>query len=375
MPHKNQNIDSNSIYVDWFSDEHTLKQWMNTLPITQAKPTGWHPVTMKDYVCPSWMKAASQAIFTSLGVATILYPLEIFQTRKQTFVNQKMPFTINSLALKSLWNGYLSSNKASLMKNSVMSNRDHVQYHVDKAFEKDNQQIHEEMIEKTHEEMTERKKFTSSFIASSIIGFFDTVSTQYWANLKIHQMLGQNHHFSFPEKFKFSLIGFPTRYTKNYLNAFFCLSTVTILNEPFNQLFPAEQYGITAPIFTTLTAGIASGATTNAIEVIYKNQVNQADIKLGKTPSAYQVAKALFHYHGPSVFMRGAGWNIVSTTIAYGVINIIDMMMNHRSSNDALSVTNTKVSSNKAALFAVIPLPPEKIVDQVQETNGARKKH
>ena len=75
MPHKNQNIDSDSIYVDWFSDEHTLKQWMNTLPITQAKPTGWHPVTMKDYVCPSWMKAASQAIFTSLGVATILYPL------------------------------------------------------------------------------------------------------------------------------------------------------------------------------------------------------------------------------------------------------------------------------------------------------------
>lgn len=249
-------------------------------------------------------------VLTGVSVATVVYPLEVMQTRMQ--------LGYSSLLLsnaKFFLAGLMNANKASMCKTSMMSQQDVV-----------HSPIHD-VIHGKDESPQACKHLYATLLTSGIIGGMDSATTNYSSNRRILNAINQNPVVEgIKNKFKFALIGLNTRFLKSSTNAFFCIGASTILNDPMQRLLPQHSYGIET-YAATIASGLISGFLTNGLGLIYKTQIMLIEVPTLKAPSAYHVTNDLIAKNGVTVLTRGSLYSMLTTILAFGTMQAVDQLM------------------------------------------------
>lgn len=259
-----------------------------------------------------------QTVTTGVGVATVLYPIELIQTRLQlnatvSGAGWSSYFLANT---RLIFNGFLHANRASLVKNSVISQKEAVH-------EPMNDLVNERDMHPTN------KKITAAMGSSLVIGLLDTGFTNFFANMRVFNSIGVDPVFiNLKQKIAFAATGFNPRFIRNGAGAFFCISSSTLLEEPLEAYLPAEKFGITSNVISTVSLGSISGVLTNGLDVVYKRKVSNTCLETLKSPRAFDVAKEIYVKEGMRAFMRGSWLSAVCSVMAFGTINGIDALMN-----------------------------------------------
>jgi|GEM_PF-5851432 hypothetical protein len=300
----------------------------NTRP-TEGSNTPVKPFSYKEIVLP-FLTAG----LTGSTIACTLYPIEYIQTRMQIGVaKSNLGFSAFFLAnWRPIFTGLFHANKASLVKNGVLSQRDSV-----------HDQVHG--LHDNEKPITAMKRYISTVATAGIIGFFDTVFTHYFANHRIRNAMGETVKFkSKAEMRQFAFAGINPRLFRNFFNAFFCIGANTIIQPKVNDLFPGNQYPMINFIFSNLSAGMMGSFIMNPLDVIYKRKIQQMDMSTMKTPSAWKVAKELIRdgarpyftgslsvgtlfkgaFHGTKPLFVGSIYGGVMNAIVFGILNGVD---------------------------------------------------
>ncbi len=281
------------------------------------------------------IKPIVQALGTGLVIASACYPIELLQTRRQVAQTpQQRLFTVSS-SLLSNWRpllaGYCHANKSSLMKNSVISTREPVHSRVNEVLG-DKESISDVEMHNYSESSTKssmQQKLKATVITSMVIGSLDTLFTNYFSNMRIQNALGQNPMFTMAQKLRFARVGAISRFGKNGTNALFCIGATTILKDPLEQILPRENFGASAQAAATIISGCSGGLVSNALDVIYKNTVNQTNLVTLKAPDMLTVSRKLLAEGGAKAFLRGSPHSMLTTVIAYAGIEAVDHYVNH----------------------------------------------
>jgi|GEM_PF-7095205 len=257
------------------------------------------------WLCSSFAQSTIKAFVTSTTVASVLYPVNLWQTRMQ--VGATGNFSSNPFMLAY---GFLNANRQSLLKTSVSSNQ--------------------ESLTECIESATGRKKaFFNMFMSSVIIAFLDTFLTQYYSNSRVLNGL-QIIPVINTRALKFILArqGLEVRLTRNFITTLGCIGGTTTLSDIVNPFLAKNTYPLPHFAATTFVTAVLLAPLISALDVIGKNQLKQINPFTLQTPSYQEVIKELFSKGGLSSFMRGWHINIIYTTTAFGIIHGVSWGLN-----------------------------------------------
>jgi hypothetical protein len=235
---------------------------------------------------------------------------------------------------KTLLRGYASAAQASMLKNAALTQRSKLLNPEKTALEKTGEKTAggEDRVDIRAEEFEEGSNGTSlplSRIAgvSTAIGLVDTTLTQYPANQRtwhFQHLLAQKNktNYTLPqpstasEFFKAYSTGYLLRLTRNVMLVGGLISS-SLLEEKLKKL------GHLTPTQSTIMAATLSGALvgagSNALDILYKNQVIALNPQF-KAPSAFNIAKRLTQEQGYKALTRGYGTSILYTILAYNTV-------------------------------------------------------
>jgi hypothetical protein len=258
-------------------------------------------------------------------IAFSLYPIEYIQTRIQLGIKKPstMSFTTFFLAnWKPIFQGFSNTCKGSFAKNGVISQRESIK----NKLEIEEKQINESITENNEQEITKigKQGLISAAFASGIISFFDTSCTQYFANARVKNSIGEMLDLSLLKKIQFSRAGFNVRLSRNFINAFFCIGADTMVKPLVNYFLPDQEYRIANLMISNSIAGALSGIIMNPFDVIYKHTIQETDMKILKAPQTLQLTKELLRKEGYRHFFKGASMSMLMSTVVYAILNGID---------------------------------------------------
>ncbi|STX28079.1 Uncharacterised protein [Legionella beliardensis] len=297
----------------------------------------------------NYAKALVKIGGTSVGVATILYPLEVLRDRAQLDIQSsfklkdmfkfkfkdinfnnlkssfKSPVMFNYKTLMPFIQGYINANRMSLGKNTVIAQRDPVSQHVESF-------IGEKGKENTdpvgNNGRFNYNKYAVPSIAALIITTLDMTFTQYYSNMRVFNTMGKVIELeSLKQKFDFMRAGAPLRFVRNYGSTLACLATSTILREPIDAYIPHDTSPYIHNAATSLIASTVIAPGVNAFEWWYRNQMKQFNTQTFKTPSSWQVLKEAVKTSGLKTPLRGLKWTIITNGLAFFAINGISDLL------------------------------------------------
>ena len=296
----------------------------------------------------SFTRKTFQTLVTASAVGAAVYPMEISKYGKQTGMSISF-FSLLASNYKLLMQGFLNAQKASLAKNTAItqSGTVHASFVETMSASKEmspNKDLSEFRV-KTTTALPLSVKVPASIATAFTIGLLDTLGTNYYSNLKLINSIGKKVALpTFCDKFTFFRQGFVPRISKNFSNAFLFCGSEMFLMQPMTALLPPEKYGNANSILTTVLAGSLAGVATNGWEVIYSNMIKNMDFKTLQTPSMRATLKQLYKEKGAGVFFSGAIRSAQITTIAYAVIKMVDRVFSKNSNKE-------KISSSMFSLF------------------------
>ena len=296
-----------------------------------------------------FVKAFVQTSLSSFSIASTLFIPEMWQTSQQ--VNKGQPLTLRAFFTnflladyKLLKRNFMTAQKASLVKNASIANQGPIRAQVEGVMhdvQPENQHVGEII---SVEKDSFKKKFAPLFLAGTMITFFDTSITNYYANLRIYNTLHVYPNFlTIKEMAKFSLMGFPMRFSRNFSGTFLYIVSNSVAKEEVDKFFSQTSYGSSmSGAIATIGSAMTAAIFNNWLEVIWKNQIIQANLSTYKTPSGLAIAKQLYQEAGLKKFVSGTKSGIFLYTMGFGILNGVDYVVNNVLFKETQSMASEK---------------------------------
>lgn len=289
-----------------------------------------------------------QTLGTSVGIATMCFPLEVVQTLMQTSFHKTdikqsgsgssrfrliAPFLFNAngtlrVTQAGLFEGYKSANKASFTKNTILTNtRDPIHKEVNQALEEKELTSGVQELHEGGQKGSQKNKLTPTIVTSVLVGGLDTLFTNYFSNMRVLNQLGiinENPAYTILKKLRFGSMAFHARLLRNSMNALGCIAVTTVLEEPMDNLLPREKYGMKGNIITNIASGMIVGGSTHAIDTIYKNMIKNVDLSKFAVPGMIETGLQMKRQHGFRAFNKGMSMSMLQTIGAFLMINSMD---------------------------------------------------
>ncbi|QRN03436.1 hypothetical protein GH742_05905 [Legionella sp. MW5194] len=294
----NQNDVGNQIKKDGATNE---KSPFRFLPLTQ------HELLRNPYV-----EGVIRVFGTSVAVATILHPMDVMMTRFRS--QGYAPMMANHQFFSKLFTGFLTTQKQAALKNMVIANKEKVNDHVG------------EMIGE-HENKA-FKKYGEMLVTTVIVGGIDTILTQYYANKRILDALGDKIELSLGQKLQFAKEGMLTRGGRNFVTTLACIGATTTVSEFINPLIPKNDHVFAHTAATSVISGFAISPFASVLDNVYQEKIRQVNKSTLKTPPLTEMFMHLWQQGGVRRLVRGAGMGGFYNVIAFGVINGVAEVMN-----------------------------------------------
>ena len=303
-----------------------------------------------------YFQVATRMVATSVGVASVLYPLDVYKTRLQVDAKSSKvtmgvagssPFMWSYRVVAPFVSGFINANKSSLIKNSVLSNRETVSTSVDAL-------IAEKKIEQNA-----LKKHQGLLLTTGVIAGLDTTFTQYYSNIRVLNSLGERPVLSMLDKLAFAKEGALIRGSRNYLTTLACIGANALLSNQLTPYLPRSTNAFAHDATTSILAGFAIAPFINALDVIYKNKIKQIDMETLKTPGVGKVISTLWDKGKFAPFTRGSATTGVYTALAFMTINGISVLLDKYVFPPTESLVESPVKNkvNRNAFFAPAPAP------------------
>lgn len=270
------------------------------------------PFTQQELLRNPYVEGAIRVFGTSVAVATILHPMDVMMTRFRS--QGYAPMLANHQFFSKLFRGYLTTQKQAALKNTVIANKDTVNDHVgDMMGEHEN---------------TTFKKYGEMLVTTVIVGGIDTILTQYYANKRILDALGEKIELSLAQKMKFAKEGMVVRGGRNFSTTLACIAATTTLSEFLNPFIPKNEHVFAHTAATSVISGFAISPFASVLDNIYQEKIRQVNKSTLKTPPLTEMFISLWQQGGVKRLVRGAGLGGLYNVIAFGVINGVAEVMN-----------------------------------------------
>jgi len=274
----------------------------------------------------------TRIVITSTTVTTVLFPLELTRTLLQTNTDKakegyrsRNPFSMVSPLLfnfgrvHSLVNGYVNSNKSSLIRNTMLSNKESVADNVDAVTEF--KALWQEWL---------RQGF-SLMATAAIIASFDTLLTQYHTNLGVLNAQGVVPVLNTQQKFSFAFKGITARGTKTFTTTLGCIASGTLISDMVDQyLISRNSHPYAHALGSGSLCGFLIAPVSNVFDVLYKNTLKMINLTTGEMPRYRLVAHTLWRNHGPRIFLQGSLVGGLYNTVAFVTFNGITWFLDNR---------------------------------------------
>lgn len=255
-------------------------------------------------------------VTTASAVATVLLPLDIIKTRLQVGV-VAVPQFGPALFNRALIQNWVNVNKASLTKNTVISNRDAVSTRV------------ETMIDDQGNKPNFFKRHQGLLATTSIISILDTSFTQYYSNMSTLNSLGQEIPvLTRKQKLYFTKEGIVVRGGRNFITTLGLLSVNTVLSDFIHPWVSKEQV-LAHTVLTTIVAGFCVAPASNALDVIYRRKIAGVNLETLRTPPYRQLIRNVVGQEGFNPFFRGSLLSGIYTSAAFGTISGISYILDN----------------------------------------------
>ena len=169
-------------------------------------------------------------------------------------------------------------------------------------------------------------------LGALVIGSIDAVSTHYpsslralsWTNPKASAAL--NHMTFLAGLKKIYRIGFTTRILKASINAGCYVAITPWIEKDINAILPPSISKAVA----ILESGIFSGFMCTAMDVIGVHIYKEAVLTNKKVtaPSLLKMSQGLYRHNGLKIFISGAVWNVLVTTLAFATMTTVEQYVN-----------------------------------------------
>ncbi|MGQ3888045.1 hypothetical protein ACQUW5_03305 [Legionella sp. CNM-1927-20] len=299
------------------------------VPLPTAAPAVSNNIQTNNLKAPSYAiqneyaKAVIRVFATSVSIASALYPLEVIQMRKQMGVKGIgvkagffTPAMFNYKTIKPLVQGFLTANKSSLIKNSVIANRETVSTHVDSV-----------VGEKGKESNKNVSNFKVETISAGLIAGIDTGFTQIYANLRSLNALGYTLSIPMSQKFEFFKQGLLIRGTRNYFSALACMGSTGMISDFLNPYISRTTNPVSHNALTSIIGGFAVAPFINTADVLYRRKIKGMNLETFETPSVKQIFTELvkpqgkFSFRGVKALGAGTFIGGVNGAVALAVLN------------------------------------------------------
>lgn len=287
--------------------DHGLQLFSNVRDYFESKNSS-------ELLANKYVEGGVRTIATSVAVATALYPVEVVRTQIQAGSRATSPFLWGSRAFVPLVNGFMAANKSSLVKNSVLSNKETVSTHI------------ESTLGERPPETNVLRRNQGLLFTTGIIAGLDTIFTQYYSNIGVLNKLGSSPTMDMFQKLQFAKEGMMIRATRNYVTTLACIGISSNFIALTENAFPQNKQ------FTNLTigsiaAGFASAPLINSFDVLYKCKIKGFDLQSMRTPSYTDVAEQLWKEGKGRAFLRGTGITGCYTGLAFITINGVAVLL------------------------------------------------
>lgn len=277
----------------------------------------------------------ARILITSTTVTTVLFPLELLRTLMQTNTNQEKgtttlsrnPFSLISPLLfnfgrvHSLVNGYMNSNKSSLVRNTMLNEKESVSKNVDSV-----------LIDETQQQpLNKVRQYASLVVATGLISGGDTILTQYHTNLSIFNALKVIPNLKGRQKLIFATRGMAARGTKTFATTLGCIASSTVISDMLNPWI--HRNGNYAPVHYFLAGaicGFIAAPFSNVGDVIYKNTLKLMNLATLEMPTYRETARTLLKNNGARIFFRGSAVGGFYNTVAFVAYNGITWYLDNR---------------------------------------------
>ncbi|KTD47347.1 hypothetical protein Lrub_2269 [Legionella rubrilucens] len=308
------------------------------------------PLTQYDLLRNPYVEGVIRVFGTSVAVATILHPMDVLMTRFRS--QGYAPMMANHQFFSKLFTGFLTTQKQAALKNMVIANKEKVNDHVG------------EMI--GEQENKAFKKYSEMLVTTVIVGGIDTIFTQYFANKRILDALGDKIELSLGQKFQFAKEGMLTRGGRNFVTTLACIGATTTVSEFINPLIPKDQvFAHTAA--TSVISGFAISPFASVLDNVYQEKIRQVNKSTLKTPPITEMFVHLWQQGGVRRLVRGAGMGGLYNMVAFGVINgVAEFMNSHLFPRQPTS----SVSQQGSFFTPAIKNEPKAIAPAIEETGN-----
>ncbi|KTC94490.1 hypothetical protein [Legionella erythra] len=309
------------------------------------------PATPQELLRNPYVEGVIRVFGTSVAVATILHPMDVLMTRFRS--QGYAPMMANHQFFTKLFTGYLTTQKQAALKNMVIANKEKVNEHVgDMMGEHEN---------------TAFKKYGEMLATTIIVGGIDTILTQYYANKRILDALGDKIELSLRQKMKFAKEGMLTRGGRNFTTTLACIAATTTLSEFIDPFIPKNDHVFAHTAATSLISGFAISPFASVLDNVYQEKIRQINKGTLKTPPLTDMFISLWQQGGVKRLVRGAGLGGLYNVVAFGVINGIAEVMN----THLFPRQNTGPVSQQGPFFAPDRKKEPKAIMAAEETVDA----
>lgn len=328
VPNASKNIISNTRITPPNEGHNVFENFEDTMRIPEVSQM------VDDYVLghKSVLQPIVQTGMTGMMVATFCYPLEVLQTWQQVGMPASMKFTGPLLIglkpiVRPLAEGYVQAQKASLLRNGVVANREHVNNKVNEYIGKEEAQTN---IESNIPETNVKNKALGIGITSVLISGSYTLLSSTTNNRRLLKTL----LMEVPEvvgvlnRMKFAAMCMPARGTSNLINT--GILTMTTVLQVERREKTNNKDDLIFNLGSSMLSGGVVGLMTNWLDVITKTQMRGMDkIKL-VTPSMLETAKKIHNVGGKVAFMKGAYYSILMNVAAFSAMGVADYFTNEK---------------------------------------------
>lgn len=311
---------------------------MNNEPVDLSN-TKEAPKTLFFYQREAFQIVA-RIFITSTTVTTVLFPLEVFRTLVQTDTEKgttnigknnplsRNPFSFISPLLfnfgrmDSMVSGFMNSNKSSLVRNTMLTNKDSVSENVDSV-----------IIDETQPptRISKSRQYASLVVTTGLISMGDTLLTQYHTNLSIFNALKIIPDLNGKQKLIFATRGMAARGTKTFATTLGCIASGTAISDMLNPLISRE--GHYAPIHYLIAGSICGfivAIPSNIGDVIYKNTLKEMNLQTLQMPTYQDKVRSLLKNNGVRIFFQGSMVGGFYNTLAFATFNGVSWYLDNR---------------------------------------------
>ncbi|STX50561.1 Uncharacterised protein [Legionella busanensis] len=303
-------------------------------------------------------KALTTAVFTSTGMATLMYVPELIQAQRQLGVSYSLnPATMNYKALQILFQGYIKANQGSLMKNAAITQREPITKQVDSLFG--------EKSKENNGNPVNVNKYWSTPITAMGVTWIDMGFTHYLANVRavlaaqkeypilsvldrfnlykgnITAPFGSKNYFSsvasvgyravagsLSEKAKFAKNGVLLRGSRNYFSALGCVGTSTVLSDLLEPYLSRKAHPFAHDTTTSIVAAVIIAPFSNIADGLWRRQIVDINFTTLKSPKVREIVKTTLQKEGIAALLRGTGWGAFNYALAFAGVNMFAEILN-----------------------------------------------